>query len=72
MQLYNLPMQFANFEEVDYVRERLDATLRQGLEDNGFVCPGLAEVGMAYAMSRRPVRSISDAFRHQALDARRQ
>ena len=60
-QLYNLPMQFANFEEVDYVRERLDATLRQGLEDNGFVCPGLAEVGMAYAMSRRPVHSIGDA-----------
>ena len=61
VQLYNLPMQFANFKEVDHVRERLDATLRQGLEDNGFVCPGLAEVGMAYAMSRRPVRSISDA-----------
>ena len=60
-QLYNLPMQFANFEEVDYVRERLDATLRQGLEDNGFICPGLAEVGMAYAMSARPVHSISDA-----------
>lgn len=61
VQLYNLPMQFADFEEVDHVRERLDATLRQGLEDNGFVCPGLAEVGMAYAMSRRAVRSISDA-----------
>ena len=60
-QLYNLPMQFAGFEEVDYVRERLDATLRQGLEDNGFVCPGFAEVGMAYAMSRRPVRAVGDA-----------
>ena len=60
-QLYNLPMQFANFEEVDYVRERLDATLRQGLEDKGFICPGLAEVGMAYALSARPVHSISDA-----------
>ena len=60
-QLYNLPMQFANFEEVDYVRERLDAMLQQGLEENGFVCPGLAEVGMAYAMSRRPVHSIGDA-----------
>lgn len=59
-QLYNLPMQFASFEEVDYVRERLDGVLRQGLEDNGFICPGLAEVGMAYAMSTRPVRSIND------------
>ena len=62
-QLYNLPMQFANFEEVDYVRERLDATVRQGLEDHGFICPGLAEVGMAYAISARPVHSVSDASR---------
>ena len=60
-QLYNLPMQFANFEEVDYVRERMDEMLRQGLEENGFICPGLAEVGMAYAISRRPVHSIRDA-----------
>jgi len=59
-QLYNLPMQFANFEEVDYVRERLDGVLRQGLEDRGFICPGFAEVGMAYAMSTRPVRSMND------------
>ena len=60
-QLYNLPMQFASFEEVDYVRERgWTAMLRQGLEDSGFICPGLAEVGMAYAMSTRPVRSIND------------
>ncbi len=61
VQIYNLPMQFASFEEVDYVRERLDGALRQGLEDKGFICPGLVEVGMAYAMSRRPVHSISDA-----------
>ena len=60
-QLYNLPMQFADFDEVDYVRERLDAMLQQGLEDNGFICPGFAEVGMAYAMSKRRVHSISDA-----------
>ena len=60
-QLYNLPMQFADFDEVDYVRERLDAMLQQGLEDNGFVCPGFAEVGMAYAMSKHRVHSISDA-----------
>ena len=60
-QLYNLPMQFADFEEVDYVRERLDTTLQQGLEENGFICPGFAEVGMAYAMSKRRVHSISDA-----------
>ena len=61
VQIYNLPMQFANLEEVDYARERLDGMLRQGLEDKGFICPGFAEVGMAYAMSRRPVHSVSDA-----------
>ena len=61
VQIYNLPMQFRGFEEVDYVRERLDAELMQGLEASGFVSLGFAEVGMAYAMSTRPARSVSDA-----------
>lgn len=61
VQLYNLPMQFRGLEEVDHVREHLDTELMQGLEASGFVSLGFAEVGMAYAMSTRPARSLSDA-----------
>lgn len=59
--LYNLPMQFRGLDEVDFVRARLDADLMQGLEASGFVCVGLAEVGMAYAMTTREARSLGDA-----------
>ena len=61
VQLYNLPMQFRGLDEVDHVRERLDAELMRGLEASGFVSLGFAEVGMAYAMSTRPARSVRDA-----------
>ena len=58
--LYNLPMAFRSGEEVDYVRERMDADLLAGLETKGFVALGLAEVGFAYAMTQEPVSSVAD------------
>lgn len=61
LQIYNLPMQFRGLDEVDYVRERMDAALLSGLERNGYVALGLAEVGMAYAMSTRRATSVAGA-----------
>ena len=58
--LYNLPMAFRSSEEVDYVRERLDAELLTGLEAKGFVALGIAEVGFAYAMTKLPVSGVAD------------
>jgi len=63
--LYNLPMAFRSGEEVDYVRERLDAELLAGLEAKGFVALGLAEVGFAYAMTQQPVSSVADVRRRK-------
>ena len=59
-QVYTLPLIFKSYKEVDYVRDRMDGTIMQGLEDNGFVTFGLAEGGFAYLMSKEPVRSIED------------
>ncbi len=58
--LYNLPMAFRSGDEVDYVRQRMDAELLAGLEAKGFVSLGLAEVGFAYAMTQQPVSSVAD------------
>ena len=58
VQLYNLPLVFRNLSEVDAVRTRLDQVLLDGMERNGFVAFGIAEVGMAYAMSRRPAATL--------------
>ena len=58
--VYTLPLLFKSYKEVDYVRERMDGTIMQGLEENGFVTFGLAEGGFAYLMSKKPVRRIED------------
>ncbi|MDH3644232.1 MAG: TRAP transporter substrate-binding protein DctP [Gammaproteobacteria bacterium] len=58
VQLYNLPMLFRSLQEVDYIRERVDPVLITGLEEQGFVSFGFAEVGFAYAMSQVPVTAV--------------
>lgn len=58
IQLFNLTMSFRNLDEVDYVRERLDSTLLEGLEAKGFTAFGFAEVGFAYAMGMESVTSL--------------
>jgi TRAP-type transport system periplasmic protein len=60
IQLYGLPLLFRSYDEVDFVRERLDDRLLAGLEERGYVSFGFAEVGFAYAMSKNPVRSVAD------------
>jgi len=59
-QTYGLPMLFRSYDEVDYVRARMDEILMKGLERQGFVSFGIAESGFAYLMSIRPIRSVKD------------
>ncbi len=59
-QIYNLPLIFKSFEELDYVRERMDPVLVQGYEDAGFIIFGIAEGGFARIMSTQPVLSVED------------
>jgi len=59
-QVYNLPLKFKSFDEVDYVRSQLDDKIKQGFEDGGMITFGLAEGGFAYAMSKSPINSVSD------------
>lgn len=60
IQVYSLPLKLHTFDEVDYVRSKMDAGLSKALEDGGFVNFGFAEGGFAYAMSKSvPVPSIT-------------
>ena len=63
IQAYNLPMVFRDLAEVDAVRETMDPMLIAGLAEAGFVAFGIAELGMAYAMSTKPARTVADARR---------
>jgi TRAP-type C4-dicarboxylate transport system substrate-binding protein len=58
--LYGIPLQFRSYEEVDYVRQRMDADLMSGLEKKGFVPLSISDGGFAYLMSQKPVRSVGD------------
>lgn len=59
-QVYSLPLAFRSFEEVDYLRSRMDRLILDGIWNHGFVSFGLSEGGFAYVMSNRPLYSVED------------
>ena len=64
-QAYTLPLKFHSFEEVDYVRERMDDKLVAGFEQGGFVTFGLGEGGFAYVLSKHEIQSVADLRSHK-------
>jgi TRAP-type C4-dicarboxylate transport system substrate-binding protein len=60
LNIYGLPFLFESEDEVNYVRERIDSKLIQGLEEAGFVSFGFSSGGFAIVMSNVPVRSHDD------------
>jgi len=59
VEVYSTPLKFKNFDEVDYVRGKMDGQLSHMLDDAGLVSFGFAEGGFAYAMSKNaPVPSV--------------
>jgi len=63
--VYNLPMVFKSFGEIDYVRKRMDRLIIDGLEKGGFIIFGLAEGGFAYLMSTTPVKNTDDVRKNK-------
>jgi len=59
-ELYNLPLLFHSYEEVDAVRKRFDQQLMEKLEAKGFVVFGFVETGFVYLMSSKPNRTFDD------------
>lgn len=59
-QVYGLPFTFRSYEEVDYVRQRLDPLEIEGLRRKGYISYGISEAGFAYLMSTQPIREIGD------------
>jgi TRAP-type C4-dicarboxylate transport system substrate-binding protein len=59
-EIYSLPFLFESYDEVDFVRQRTDARIREGLAEGGLVALAIGETGFAYLMSNKAVRSIDD------------
>ncbi|MEE8119602.1 MAG: TRAP transporter substrate-binding protein DctP [Gammaproteobacteria bacterium] len=60
IRIYGLPMLFANLDEVDYVRERMDEVFEKGMEEAGFINFGFAEGGFALLMCQKVIKSSAD------------
>jgi TRAP-type C4-dicarboxylate transport system substrate-binding protein len=58
--LYSLPMLFHSYDELDYVRARMDQVILNGIEAHGFVIFGITDGGFAYLMSSSPLRHVDD------------
>jgi TRAP-type C4-dicarboxylate transport system substrate-binding protein len=61
-----LPLLMRNYEELDYVRERLDSDLRKGFEDKGLVVIAWADLGPVHIFSTRPLRTHRDLTKAKA------
>jgi len=61
MNVLQIPFLFQNYDEVDFVLNKLDAFFKKGFEDNGYVLLGYSEVGFIYLMSSTiPISSVAD------------
>jgi len=58
--IYSLPLLFRSFDEVDFVRQRMDSKLLSRLSANGLTAFGLTETGFTYLMSAKPTRTFED------------
>lgn len=64
-QMYNLPFLFRDFDEVDYVRSKMDPVLLEDLKKAGYVGFGISEGGFAYLMTNTPVAGVDDLKDHK-------
>ena len=60
LQIYNMPLQFDSFAEVDSVRSDMDQGIIDGITAGGMTVLPLIETGFAYLMSNKPVSSPDD------------
>jgi len=63
--LYGIPLLFWSLDEVDYVRDRMDSKLQDGLERAGFVTFGFMGGGFAHMMANEPISSVDDMRRRK-------
>ena len=60
LQIPSLPFLFRDYDEVDYVMERLGPKFEAELANENFVVLAWLETGFAYMMSQQPIASMAD------------
>lgn len=54
--IFQLPLLFESYEELDYVRGKLRARMNEAFERNGYVLLGWGDVGHFYIFSKTPIQ----------------
>ncbi len=60
VRVLELPMLFKNYQEVDYVRNKLSKDFEAQFDQKGFVLLGWAEAGFVNIFSNKPIKSKAD------------
>ena len=60
MDVFQIPFLFENFDEVDYVIEKMDTFFREGFANKGYTLLGWSEGGFIRLMSTTPISSLDD------------
>jgi TRAP-type C4-dicarboxylate transport system substrate-binding protein len=56
----HVPFLFSNYQEVDYVLEKMVNDFNQSFSKNGYQMLGWSEIGFIYVMTTIPIKSIDD------------
>lgn len=59
-QIYSMPLKFRTYEEMNYVRNKLDHVLLESLQKKGYTAYKIAGDGFAYLLSQHPVKNLAD------------
>ncbi len=65
-EVYNLVLKFNSYEEIDFVRPKIDPIIIDGINHTGLTVLGLSELGFAYLMSTEPVATLQDLQKQKA------
>jgi len=60
MDVFQIPFLFENYDEVDYVVEKMGAFFKKGLKDKGYILLGWSEAGFIRLVSTHPIASLED------------
>ncbi|MGZ3429419.1 MAG: TRAP transporter substrate-binding protein, partial [Polyangia bacterium] len=60
VRVLELPMLISTYEELDFVRNKLDSDLRKKFEDKGYVLLAWGDVGPVHIFSNTPIKSKAD------------
>lgn len=58
--IFELPMLFSSYEELDHVRSQLNPEFSTRFEDINYVLLGWGDLGFTYLFSKHPIRTQSD------------